>query len=154
MKWKVFDRKSWAALLSSLARIKETADNSASAVSEVGADLAEFAELMTAGLAGKQEKEKRIPFSIPATGWQKDEEDADDWPYFLDIPVEGLTTQDVAKIYVSRESAAAARSCGICQVTQTLNPADDTGIGRIRLWTHTIPETGISAEYQIEKCKE
>lgn len=42
MKLKVFDGISWAALLSSLARIKGTADANASAVSELRKDFTEM----------------------------------------------------------------------------------------------------------------
>ena len=43
-KWKVFDAVSWRAMLASLARIKETADGSSSAVSSLGEDLAELSQ--------------------------------------------------------------------------------------------------------------
>lgn len=43
-KWKAFDEASWSALLSSLARIKKTADDNSSAVFGLGEDLAKLSE--------------------------------------------------------------------------------------------------------------
>ena len=59
-KWKVFDAPSWSALLSSLARIKETADTASSAVSGLGEDIAELSNLMATGLTGKQDRAKAV----------------------------------------------------------------------------------------------
>ena len=52
-KWKAFDPQSWAALLSSLARLKGAADENKSAVSGLGEDFARLSELTAKDIAGK-----------------------------------------------------------------------------------------------------
>lgn len=54
-KWKVFDAASWRAMLASLARIKETADGSSSAVSGLGEDLAKLSQNTTGTLQALNE---------------------------------------------------------------------------------------------------
>jgi len=84
-KWKAFDPQSWAALLSSLARLKGAADENKSAVSGLGEDFARLSELTAKDIAGKQDKPKGTSCTIPATGWEKDE--TENYTNYYDMPV-------------------------------------------------------------------
>lgn len=144
-KWKVFDAPSWSALLSSLARIKETADASSSAVSGLGEDIAELSNLMATGLTGKQDRAKAVYCSIPANGWGKDGTAA--YPNYYDLPAVGVTARDRVEIILSPSSLRTAAACGLCQTCESL-------AGKVRLRSVSVPTAAIVAEYWIEQGKE
>ena len=144
-KWKAFDGPSFAALLSSLARIKGTADANASAVSGLGEDFAELSELTAKDVAKKQDKPAAVSCSIQTTGWAKDEMAG--YPNYYDLPVEGLTAKDKAEINLAPSSMSAAVECGLCQTCETL-------AGKLRLRSVSVPTKAIAAEYWIEQGKE
>lgn len=54
--WKILGGQAWAALKSSLKSLKEAVDGNTSAVSGLGTELAEMAEITADNLAGKQDK--------------------------------------------------------------------------------------------------
>lgn len=143
-KWKAFDRPSWNALLSALARIKGAADASASTASEVGENLATLAELTEGSLAGKQDKQSAVSCTIPAAGWAEDTTSG--YPYYCDLPVPGVTARDRAELTLAASSLSAAVECGLCQTCETLE-------GKIRLRAAAAPAADLAAEYWIEQGK-
>lgn len=114
--------------------------------------------------AAKADKVNPVPFTIPTTGWEKDEDAAEPevpeepdiepgedvdrgantYPYYYDLAVEGVTAKDVAAIDFTPESGIIARDCGMCCECETI-------AGKIRIRSATIPEKGIAAEYRINK---
>lgn len=144
-KWKAFDQPSWNALLSSLARLKGAADGNASAVSDLGKDLATLAELTAGDLSKKQDKQTSTSCSIPTTGWAKDA--TADYPHYYDLLVSGLTAKDRAEVTLAPASLKTAVKCGLCQTCETL-------AGKIRLRAASVPSAALTVEYWIEQGKE
>lgn len=143
-KWKVFGPQSWAALLSSLARLKEAADENSSTISGLGEDFARFSELTAKDVAGKQDKPKGISCTIPATGWEKDE--TENYPNYYDMQVIGVTAKDRVEITLAPAGFDAAAECGLCPTCESL--AD-----KVRLRAASVPSADIAAEYWIEQGK-
>lgn len=144
-KWKVFDPKSWAALLSSLARLKGMADENTSAISGLGEDFARLSELTAKDVAGKQDKPKGTSCTIPATGWEKDETET--YPNYYDMPMIGVTAKDRVEITLAPAGFDAAAECGLCPTCESL-------AGKVRLRAASVPSAAIAAEYWIEQGKE
>ena len=140
--WKVFDAKSWSALLSSLAQIKGTADASASAVSGVGEDLAKLSQITTQELARKQDKAASVAVTIPTSGWGADS--TAKYPNYYDIAASGVTAKDRVSVDLSAAAQGTAVVCGLCPVCETLD-------GKIRLRAASVPTVAMAANYWIEK---
>lgn len=147
--WKVFDAQSWSALLSLLGRMKKTADDNSSAVSGLGEDLVEYASETTKALQGmdtnKANKSSSVAITIPAAGWAQD--GTAEYPYYLDVPVEGVTARDRADVTIVVSGLSAARACGLC-------PVSETSGGKIRFRAKVAPTADIEAEYWIMEGKE
>jgi len=130
------------ALLSRIIQIKETADGSTSAVSELGAEFAAFTELITGELHGKRDKARSASCVLPAAGWVLD--GASGYPYCLDVPAEGITDKDRVDVILEPSSQETALKCVLCPSCETLD-------GRIRFRTASIPTADLAAEYWMEK---
>lgn len=142
MNWRAFKENGLRALA---AKIKEMADSSMSAVSELGADLVGLAEQTGAALDGKQEKAAAVSFTIPVSGWQQD--GTADYPYYYDLRVSGVTARDRADVAVAPAEIRTAADCGLCPGTETLE-------GKIRLRAASVPAKSIAAVYWLEQGKE
>lgn len=142
MRWKAFDLKSWAALLSCLTRIKGAADENSSAVSGLGEDFAALSELTARELAGKQDKLDGVLVTIPADGWDSDSTET--YPKYYDIAATGITASDRASVDIAPASMSTAVACGLCQTTETLD-------GKIRIRAVSVPTASMTANYWIEK---
>jgi len=145
MKWKAFVSNSLNALLSSIIQIKRTADGNASAVSDLGGNLAALAELTSKSLAGKQDKSNAVPFTIPADGWEQDH--TADYPMYYDLKAPGVTVLDHAAVTISPTSVRTTADCGLC-------PACETLAGKIRFRAVSIPTVAMIGEYWLQKGKE
>lgn len=95
--------------------------------------------------AAKADKPTAAAFTIPATGWEKD--DTEGYPQYYDLPVSGVTARDRAEVTLARSSLNTAFKCGLCQTCETMN-------GKIRLRAASVPAAAIAAEYWIEQGKE
>jgi len=130
----------------SLQQIAEVAGTAAEALREIE--------------ALKSDKPESVAFTIPATGWTKEEPTASAaaavYPYYYDFPVVGLTATDRASVTVADASHKTAAACGLSATNETLDPAegDTTKTGYIRFRAVTAPTAAISAEYWIETGKE
>jgi len=80
--------------------------------------------------------------TIPASGWASD--GTSGFPYYYDLPVEGVTAEERADILIPPAGLSAASACGLCPATETLD-------GKIRVRAVRIPTTAITAEYRISK---
>lgn len=144
--WKVFDAQSWSALLSTLSRTKQTADQNASAVSGLGEDLAGLAETANAEIQSikdtKQDKRNAVAVTLPASGWSSDS--TVEYPYYYDLAVSGVTAKDRAEVTVAVPGLPAAEACGLCSTNETM-------AGKIRFRAKKAPSAAIAAEYWIEK---
>ena len=80
---------------------------------------------------------------IPTTGWSQD---SGVYPYYYDIPAEGVTAKDRADLALAPASIAAAAACGMCPATETL-------AGVIRVRAAKIPTAEMSGEYWGMKGK-
>ena len=145
MKWKGFDSLSWTALLDGLRRIIGMADANASAISGLGTDIADMAELTAASLGGKQDKSAAAEAVLSPDGWQCDE--AGEYPYYCDIPAPGITAADRAEITLAPESLLTSVECGLCPTCETL-------AGAIRLRAALAPERELKVEYWMTQGKE
>jgi len=141
-KWKAFKEGGLNALFSSLIQIKGAADDNASAVSGLGQDFAEMAELTAQELAGKQDKFSAVAVTLPASGWASD--GTVGYPYYCDLPVEGITAKDRVEVTISPAGLGTAFSCGLCPTNETLE-------GKIRIRAAGVPEKDIPAEYWVEQ---
>lgn len=86
-----------------------------------------------------------VPITIPAAGWAEDE--TADYPHYCDIPVDGVTAQDRAKIDLAPAAQGTAAACGLCPSCETLE-------GKIRLRAAIVPVAAMAAECWIEQGKE
>ena len=86
---------------------------------------------------------RSFPLTIPATGWSQD---SGAYPYYYDIPAEGVTAKDRADLALAPASIAAAIACGMCPATETL-------AGVIRVRAAKIPTAEMSGEYWVMKGK-
>jgi hypothetical protein len=100
-----------------------------------------------------------VPFQIPVSGWKTDElpedddaeveeESTDEYPYYFDLAVDGVTSADHATVTIASSSYRTAADCGLCPVNETM----DGGI--IRLRSAQIPKDTIEGEYWVEDGKE
>ncbi len=140
--WRAFKENGLQALI---AKIKEMADSSMSAVSQLGTDLVGLAERTGTALNGKQDKTAAIPCIIPSYGWERD--DTAEYPLYYDLPAEGVTIRDRAAVLIAPAEIRTAADCGLCSASETLE-------GKIRLRVARTPTADITAEYWIEKGQE
>lgn len=103
-------------------------------------------DAMTEMDAVKADKSGAVSFLIPADGWNIDEA-AEDYPYYYDLAVTGVTAKDRATITIAPDGMSAAISCGIC-------PTNETVAGAIRIRSNGIPADAIRAEYWLDQGKE
>lgn len=94
----------------------------------------------------KADKGESITIVIPRSGWKKDESYAD-YTYLYEISVEGVTAKDRATVIIAPISHAAAIACGLCATNETV-------AGKIKIWSKSIPQSDIDAEYTIDQGKE
>lgn len=95
----------------------------------------------------KVEKTEAVSIVIPAaTGWGSDAT-VPDYPFYYDIPVNGVTAHDRATITIAPASIGTAASCKLC-------PTNETLAGKIRVRSVSVPAKSIVAEYWIEQGKE
>lgn len=145
MKWKGFDTRSWAALLDGLRRIIGMADANASAISGLGADMADMAALTADSLGDKQDKSAAVRAVLSPGSWQCDE--AGEYPYYCDIAASDVTAADRAEVTLAPESLLASVECGLCPTCETL-------AGAIRLRAAQPPEQELNVEYWMTQGKE
>ena len=129
----VFDQ-----LKTSMARAKGWASSQVAQVAQAAAEAMEEMD------AVKADKSEGVAVTIPATGWSQD---SGAYPYYYDIPAEGVTAKDRADLALAPASIAAAAACGVCPATETL-------AGVIRVRAAKTPEAEMSGEYWICKGKE
>lgn len=102
----------------------------------------------------KAERPQSVTATLAAAGWSREEaapnpDDADveqtdsPFPFFYDITAQ-TTAADQADVYVIPDSMAAARACGFCTITETLE-------GKIRVRAQLQPDTDIRVECSITK---
>lgn len=136
-------------------QLEETARRAHDHAADVAALSASLIETMA---KVKADKGNSVALTIPVKGWASDEveddetEDGDEpetdsYPYYLDIPIEGLTAKDRVDVTVAASSASAAVSCGLCPTTETLS-------GALRLRSASEPTETITAEYWVIYGKE
>ena len=91
----------------------------------------------------KADKSEGVAVVIPTTGWSQD---SGVYPYYYDIPADGVTAKDRADLALAPASIAAAAACGVCPATETL-------AGVIRVRAAKTPEAEMSGEYWVMKGK-
>ena len=133
--WRAFKENGLQALI---AKIKEMADSSMSAVSQLGTDLVGLAERTGTALNGKQDKTAAIPCIIPSYGWERD--DTAEYPLYYDLPAEGVTIRDRAAVLIAGCVQPARRwreksGCGLPERQPRILP-QNIGLrkDRNRLW--------------------
>lgn len=125
-------------LKTSMARAKGWTSNQMAQVAQAAAEAMEELDGV------KADKSEGVAVVIPTTGWAKD---SGAYPYYYDIPAEGVTAKDRADLALAPASIAAAAACGVCPATETL-------AGVIRVRAAKTPEAEMSGEYWICKGKE
>lgn len=143
-----------AALCDHIKAVKQTAEQSGSAVSALAEAMAASMEEIEGILREKQEAASAVSFTIPAAGWTPWEIDETDeaagmrgYPYYYDLEVDGITAKDRADVTIAPGSVGVATACGLCPTTETL-------AGKIRLWSVNQPSEDITAEYWLYSGKE
>lgn len=143
-----------AALCNHIKAIKQTAEQSGSAVSALAQATAGSIEEIEGILGEKQDASNAVPFTIPATGWASEEidessgeADIHEYSYYYDLAVDGITAKDRADVTIAPGSIETATACGLCPATETL-------AGKIRLRALRQPSENIAAEYWLCSGKE
>ena len=90
----------------------------------------------------KSDKSLSGTISIPTTGWNSDSTTG--FPYYYDITVAGVTSDDRADLNIAIDSAIVATQCGFCLQTNTLSE-------KIRVRVASIPSDTIFADYWVLK---
>ena len=96
--------------------------------------------------AAKADKYSATTATISTSGWVNNTSVAA-YPYYYDISVSGVTTNDRADIVIAQTSLATAKACGLCATSETL-------AGKIRIRAAKTPTTSISVQYTVVKGKE
>lgn len=91
----------------------------------------------------KADKPKAVNFTIPVDGWEEDV-DAESYPLYFDLAVEGVTDKDRATIIIAPAGQEAAIACELCPTSETLT-------GKIRLRANIEPMQEIPAVYWLEE---
>lgn len=89
----------------------------------------------------KADKVNIMSLTIPASGWSSDSTAG--CPYYLDIPVSGLTANDCVAVVVAPTCAKTALTAGL---TST-----ESFAGKLRLRAQQTPTAAITAVYYIVK---
>lgn len=93
----------------------------------------------------KQDVNAVVAFTIPADDWGTDDT-VPQYPYYLDIEVDGLLETDIVDVNVAPASAWTASAA---EFTNT-----ESSAGKFRLRCKNIPEEPILAEYHITNTVE
>lgn len=144
-----------SAICNHIRAVKQTAEQSGSAVSALAQATAESLTEIEGILNEKQDASNAVPFTIPATGWVKNEitEDTEDkmdlsaYPYYIDIALEGMSAKDRVDVTVGLSGSEESLSCGLCPFTEAFN-------GKFRLRATQMPSTSMAAEYWLFSGKE
>lgn len=152
-----------AALCGYLRAVNATAEQSSSAVANLGVLLDQSLQEVEDAL---NDFPRSTPVTISAAGWQREDAAEGDgeieatlYPYYYDIPAENIDATDRASVTVLPESYTVAVACGLCPANETLDPSEDATegqpkIGAIRIRAARAPTDSIEVEYWIEKGKE
>ncbi len=135
----------FTALCNHIKAIRATAEQSGSAVAALAESTAASLEEVNGLFDTKQDKPSALSITIPVSGWQKGE--STDYPYTLDISVNGITAKDRAEITLAPSSLETALDCGLCPVNESMS-------GKIRIRSIAVPGKEMAAEIWIEKGKE
>ena len=95
---------------------------------------------------GKQDVNAVAAFTIPTTGWGTDNS-VPQYPYYLDVSVNGLAATDIVNVTIAPESAWAASAAEFYPCTQSYD-------GYFRLRCANVPETDLTAQYHITNTAE
>lgn len=131
-----------AAICKRIRAVKQTAEQSGSAVSALAQATAESVEEIEGILNEKQDASVPVPITIPATGWGGDSTSG--WPKYYDIAVSGVTANDYAAVTLSPAGLITAAACNLC-------PACETLAGKVRIRAEKVPAAAIAAQCRIEK---
>ena len=82
-------------------------------------------------------------FSIPVNGWVSDSSGNVDFPYYYDLSVSGITTNDVIMGLVNEADMNVATSCGLYDRIESLS-------NKIRFRSKSVPSNAISGYWWIE----
>lgn len=143
------------ALCNHIKAIKQTAEQSGSAVSALAQGTAASLGEIEGILGEKQDASSAVPFTIPAAGWVAEEidesgegpENMHEYSYYYDLAVDGITAKDRADVTIAPVSIETATACGLCPTTETIQ-------GKIRLRSVSKPNESIVAEYWLCSGKE
>lgn len=130
-------------MLTTMEQMRMASERSLSAASDVAKAAAEAIREALDIL--KADKPKATTISIAADGWVASESTV--YPYQYDIEIEDITANDRAVITIDPESVDTAVACGLC-------PSNESMAGLVRLYSVSVPESSIAAEYWIETGKE
>ena len=75
-------------------------------------------------------------------GWIYDDENETGYPYYYDLPVAGVTENNMAVASVPFASQNTAQACGLC-------PSNNTLTGYVRFYTVAVPSTEIAINLWI-----
>ena len=89
--------------------------------------------------ADKADKPVNAFVLIQTTNWESDD---NTYPYYYDIPIEGVTSADRADVFFAADSEEAAKKCGF-------GTGVTTSDGAVKIRAKHIPETVLSANVQI-----
>ena len=88
----------------------------------------------------KADKVTLIAFTIPTTGWQQDGNYG--YPYYVDLPVSGLTENDVVAVEITPAGQNVAETACFLSSSESLS-------GVLRLRAKHIPTAALAAYYYI-----
>ena len=96
----------------------------------------EYADTVT---AGKADKPINAFVLIETVNWESDD---NTYPYYYNIPIDGVTSADRAEVFFAANSGEAAKKCGFSAQVTTLDSF-------VQIRAKNIPETILSANVQI-----
>lgn len=90
-----------------------------------------------------EERPSPATFTLPASGWALDSNEASIYVYYYDLAVAGVTADDIPHAAIERAGMAAAEACGLCPSIETIN-------GAVRFRAAKVPASAIAGYYWIQ----
>ena len=83
-------------------------------------------------------------YTLPVTGWATDANETTEYTLYYDIPIQGVTSDDVVMIFIDRNSLAGADDCSFCPTNESMTNA-------VRVRSVYAPKIAITVQYFVMK---
>ena len=83
-------------------------------------------------------------YTLPTTGWTRDENETTEYILYYDIPIQGVTSDDVVMIFINKDSLNGADECNLCPMNESMTNA-------VRVRSTYNPKVTITVQYFVMK---